>query len=372
VNLRSALIRLGASLGAILLALALSSIVLLIIDRSPLEAFAAMGSYASRVDSMISIINRAVPLYVSAVAVAVGFQMKLFNIGVEGQYRIAALVAAWVGGAVALPGILHVSLIILVAALVGAAWSSIAGILKAFRGVHEVISTIMLNFIGTGLGAWLLANHFREETEGGSLIIATARIPESGRLPSLNPVLEGLGVEVPSGSDLHSFVLFAILLGVGYYVLIWRTRLGYDLRAFGANPGAAEASGVNLKRMTLITMAISGAFAGLVVMGPVLGSFHRYTTDIPIELGFTGIAVALVGRNRPVQMALAALLFAFLNRSAQILDFRGIPKEIETIIGGVIILTVVIANELARRVIQAQEVRDAAAKTARDDEEVPA
>jgi general nucleoside transport system permease protein len=371
VTLRTTLIRIAATFGAIGFALAVSALVLLTIDASPLEAFGGMLSYASRVDSMISIVNRAVPLYVSAIAVAVGFQMKLFNIGVEGQYRLAALVAAWVGGAVALPGVLHIGLIILTAALVGALWSTIAGVLKATRGVHEVISTIMLNFIGTGLGAWLLANHFRHEVEG-SLLVATNRIPESGRLPSLNPALEALGVSVPSGSDLHSFLLFAVLLGATYYVLIWRTKFGYDLRAFGANRGAAEASGVNLKRMTIITMAVSGGFAGLVVMGPILGFYGRYTTDIPIELGFTGIAVALVGRNRPVQMALAALLFAFLNRSAQILDFRGIPKEIETIMAGVIILTVVIANELARRTIQAMEVRDAAARTAAEPEEVKA
>lgn len=370
MKLRTTLIRLAATLGAIALALGISSLVLLSIDVNPLEAFGAMADYAARVDSFISIVNRGVPLYISALAVAIGFQMKLFNIGVEGQYRLAALIAGWVGGAVALPGVLHVTLVIAVAMATGALWAGIAGVLKATRGVHEVIGTIMLNFIGLGLGAWLLANYLREDSES-SMVIATARIPESGRLPSLNPVLEGLGITVPAGSDLQSFVLIAALLGLFYYILVWRTRLGFDLRAFGANPGAAEASGVNLKRMTVITMLLSGGFAGLVVIGPVLGFFHRYTTDIPVELGFTGIAVALVGRNRPVQMALAALLFAFLNRSAQILDFRGIPKEIETIIGGVIILTVVIANELARRIIQAQEVRDAAARTAEPTEEVP-
>lgn len=367
MNLRTALIRLAASLGAIVFSVALSAVVLLLVDVSPAEAFGEMLRYGARVDSLISIVNRAVPLYLSAIAVAVGFQMGLFNIGVEGQYRIATLVAAWFGAQLALPGVLHVLAIMLMAMLVGAAWASIAAVLKAYRGVHEVISTIMLNFIATGLGAWLLAEHFRFEIEG-SLTIATEPLADSARMPSLNPVLTALGVDVPSGSDLQSFVFLAILAGVGYYVLIWRTRFGYDLRAFGANPGAAAASGVDLKRMVLLTMALSGAFAGLVMMGPLLGFYGRYTTDIPIGLGFTGIAVALVGRNRPVQMALAALLFAFLNRSAQILDFRGIPKEIEVIISGVIILAVVIANEVARRIVTAQEVREAAARTSEREE----
>ncbi len=369
MTFRSAAIRIIASLGAIALSLGLSAIVLMLVDVNPIEAFSVMLSYGARVDSMISIVNRAVPLYFSAIAVAVGFQMGLFNIGVEGQYRIAMLVAAWVGGVVALPRLLHVLVILLTAMAVGALWASIAALLKATRGVHEVISTIMLNFIATGLGAWLLATYLRERV-AGDLNVRTAVIPESGRIPSLNPVLESFGVVVPGGSDLHGFVILAVLAGVLYYLIIWRTRLGFDLRAFGVNPGAAAASGVNLKRMIFVSMAISGAFAGLVAMGPILGFYHRYTIDIPIGLGFTGIAVALVGRNKPVGMAAAALLFAFLNRSAQILDFRGIPKEIEVIISGVIILTVVIAYEIARRVVEAQQVRDAAGKLS--DEEVPA
>ncbi|MCC5948714.1 MAG: ABC transporter permease [Nitriliruptoraceae bacterium] len=369
---RAVLIRLIASLGAIAFAVGLSAIVLLLVDVSPLEAFGAMLSYGARLDSAISIVNRAVPLYLSALAVAIGFQMGLFNIGVEGQYRIAALIAGYVGAAITLPAVLHVAVIVLVAMVVGALWASIAAVLKATRGIHEVISTIMLNFIATGLGAWLLANYLREEVEG-SLQVRTAQIPESGRMPSLNPVLEAVGITIPAGSDLQSFVLIAIAAGVGYYVLIWRTRLGYDLRAFGANPSAAEASGVDRKRMIFTALGLSGAFAGLVVMGPVLGFTYRYTDDLPTELGFTGIAVALVGRNKPVGMAFAALLFAFLNRSAQILDLRGIPKEIEVIIGGVIILAVVIAYELARRSIAAAQVRASSAEErAQSDAEVSA
>jgi general nucleoside transport system permease protein len=351
VRLSRSLVALAAPVVAVGFAVLVSSAVLLLIGESPLTAFGSMVRYAARLDSAISIVNRAVPLYISALAVGLGFKMGLFNIGVEGQYRLAAVVAAWVGGVVTgLPAPLHVALIIATAMAVGAGWAGIAGTLKVTRGVHEVISTIMLNFIGTGLGAYLLATYFREPPEPGDLVIKTPDIPPSGRMPSLNPVLELFGVDVPSGSDLQSFVLVAALVGALYYVLIWRTRFGYDLRASGTNAPAAQASGVNPGRMVLVTMLLSGALAGLVGMSQLLGFFHRYTIDFPIMLGFTGIAVALLGRNHPVGIAFAALLFGFMDRSAQILDFEDVPKEIVTIVQGVIILAVVVAYEIARRV----------------------
>jgi general nucleoside transport system permease protein len=243
-------IRLAASAAAILFAFAVSSIALVLIGESPVTAFTAMGRYGIQLDSLISIANRAVPLYLSALAVGVGFKMGLFNIGVEGQYRIAALVAAWVGSAILLPPVLHVLVVLVVAMAVGGAWAGIAGALKVKRGVHEVISTIMLNYIATGLGAYLLANHLREAADGGSNI-RTPAIPESGLFPSLNRVLTGLGLEVPGGSNLQGFLLVAIAVGVLYGVVIWRTRFGYDLRAVGTNPSAAEASGVDPGAMVL-------------------------------------------------------------------------------------------------------------------------
>jgi general nucleoside transport system permease protein len=355
-------IRLVASLGAILFALLVSGIALALIGESPITAFTAMASYGVQLDSLISILNRAVPLYLSALAVGIGFKMGLFNIGVEGQYRIAALLAASVGAAVTLPPVLHIPLIMLVAVVVGGAWAGIAGALKVYRGVHEVISTIMLNFIATGLGAYLLANYLRTPAGAGDVNIRTPEIPPSGRFPSLNPVLTGLGLDVPGGSNLQGFLIVALLVGVAYFVLIWRSRFGYDLRAVGTNPSAAQASGVDPGRMILKAMMLSGGIAGLVGLSQVLGFFNRFTLDFPTGFGFAGIAVALVGRNHPVGMWFAALLFAFLNRSAQILDFEQIPKEIEVIIQGVIILSVVIAYEIARRIITAQQVADAAAK----------
>jgi simple sugar transport system permease protein len=175
--------------------------------------------------------------------------------------------------------------------------------------------------------------------------------------------VESLGLE--TRQDLFGFVIVAILVGVLFYLIVWRTRFGYDLRASGTNPDAARVSGVDPNAMVIRTMLLSGAIAGLVGMSDLLGFFHQYTLDFPVGLGFTGIAVALVGRNHPVGIALAALLFGFIERSAQILDLEEIPKEIITIMQGVIILSVVIAYEVVRRLIQAQEVRAAAEKAMR-------
>lgn len=348
---------------ALVFAFSVSAVVLWASGHDPVRAYSRMAEYGSRLSSIISIVNRSVPFYLSGLAVALGFKMGLFNIGVEGQYRLAAVIAAAAGAAVALPGPLHVVFIVVVAMAVGALWAGIPAVLKVTRGVHEVISTIMLNAISTGLAAYLLSAYLKQENPPGDLIIKTREIPRSGWFPSLNRPLEAMGLDVPVGSNLQGFVIVAAFVGVVYYVLVWRTRFGYDLRASGINPLAARASGVSPGRMVVVTMLIAGAIAGLVGMSQVLGFFHRYTIDFPTGLGFTGIAIALIGRNHPVGIAFGAVLFAFLDRSAQVLDLEGIPKEIVVIMQGVIILSIVVAYEVVHRLLEAQERRAAAEAT---------
>jgi general nucleoside transport system permease protein len=355
-RIKVALLWLLVPVSAIVLALGVSSLVLIIIGENPVSAFRSMASYGTQPNSLTSMVNRAAPLYVAGLAVAVGFKMNLFNIGVEGQYRLAALLAAAAGAAVTLPAPLHIAFIMLVAMAVGASWAGIAGVLRVKRGVHEVVSTIMLNFIATGVGAYLLANYLRKPPRPNELIIQTRQIPPSGALPNL---------AVVGGEDLRSFVLIAIALGIAVYVLIWRTRFGYDLRATGINPEAARASGIDPNRMIVTTMLISGGIAGLIGMSDLLGFFHAYTLDFPTGLGFDGIAVALVGLNHPVGIAVAALLFGWVDRAAQILDLEGIPKEVIIITKGVVILSVVVAYEVVRRIVEAQQIKAAAEATRR-------
>jgi ABC-type uncharacterized transport system permease subunit len=350
-RVRRVALTLAAPLLAIVISVAVTSLVLLATGTPPFSTFKTMLDYAAEPRTTTLIINSAITYYFAALAVAVGFRMNLFNIGVDGQYRLAAMMAASVGGAVSLPAPLHVSLIIVVAVLVGAMWAAIAAVLKVYRGVSEVISTIMLNFIATGLVAYLLTPDRLAVRVTGSNNIGTKPIPASGQVP-------GISLIPDSTLQVYGLLVLAVIAGVGYWFVIERTRFGFELRATGQNEAAAVASGVNVKRMVLISMLISGGLAGLVGMPQLLGSSYTYSLDFPAGLGFTGIAIALLGRNTAVGVAIGALLFGFLDNASQILDLEGVAKEIVLITQGVIVLSVVIAYELVRRYRIAAQQRD--------------
>ncbi|WP_440104891.1 ABC transporter permease [Streptosporangium sp. H16] len=336
------LLSLAAPLVAIVFAALITMVILSITGAPPLDTLVIMGEYGIRPRSIVLTLNAATTYYLSALAVAIGFRMNLFNIGVDGQYRLAALTAAAVGGAVTLPAPLHIALIIFVAVLVGAGWAAIAGLLKVRRGVSEVISTIMLNAIATALGAWLLNKERLAVEVAGSNNIGTKPIGPSGQVP---------GLEVIAGTQTKVFglIILSVVMGVLYHVVINRTRFGFDLRATGRSESAAVASGVNVKRMVLVSMILSGAVAGLVGMPQLLGASYSYSLDFPTGLGFTGIAIALLGRNHPVGIAFGALLWAFLDTSAGILQIQKISPDIVTIMQGTIVLSVIIAYELVHR-----------------------
>lgn len=336
---------------AVVIALTVSAILLQVSGHDAADIFRVLEEDGFTTRTIVNTINRAAPYYLSGIAVAIGFKMGLFNIGVEGQYRVGALIAAAVGGALTLPAPLHVGLILLAGMLVGMAWASIAGVLKATRGVSEVISTIMLNSIALGVTPYLLEKYFRRPKTGqADYAKVTRTIADSGRLPNLNGAIEGVGAKVPQGATLQSYVLIAAVVGVAYYVVVWRTRFGFDLRATGSNPSAATASGVNAKRMVIVALAFSGAVAGLVGLAPLLTTPGYYSSDTVVQgLGFTGIAVALLGRNNPVGVAIGALLWAYMDILQTPLSLADLPREIVAIMQGLIVLSVVIAYEVVRR-----------------------
>jgi ABC-type uncharacterized transport system permease subunit len=358
VDLRAAALLLAAPVLAIVFALLIASLVLVGAGDPVWPTFRVLLEYGQRPRSISLVLNSATIYYLSALAVAIGFRMNLFNIGVDGQYRLAAMTAAWVGGTFTLPPGLHQVVIVLVAVLVGAMWAGIAGVLKATRGVSEVISTIMLNAIATGLVAFFLRKV--AVPVAGSNNIGTEPIAESGRLGGL-PLVPGSPVEV------FGFLPVAVLAGIAYWLVLGRTRFGFDLRATGQSESAAIASGVDVRRMVVSTMLLSGAVAGLVGMPQLLGASYSYSLDFPAGLGFTGIAIALLGRNHPVGIAFGALLWAYLDVSSVILDIEGVSREIVTIIQGSIVLSVVVAYELVRR----YRLRAEQSRVGRETGEVP-
>lgn len=333
-----------------LFAAAVTSLILWARGDSPSFVISQMWHYGTQPSSEVTILNSATVYYFSALAVAIGFRMNLFNIGVDGQYRLAAMLAGAFGGAVALPNVLHQIAIIVVAMLVGASWAALVAVLKVTRGVSEVISTIMLNFIATGLIAYLMRPTILGHPSGAN-DITTKPIPKSGQVPGVNLISS-------AGTKVYGLIFLAIAMGVLFHVLVNHTRFGFDLRAVGRSSTAAQTSGVSVKKMIVITLLLSGAMAGLVGMPALLGDSYSYSSiTFQTGLGFTGIAIALLGRNNPVGIAFAAVLWAFLDQSAQILDINNIPKEIVQITQGVVVLSVVIAYELVRRAALARQQR---------------
>jgi simple sugar transport system permease protein len=343
----------------------LSSVVLLLSDLSPVEPYRLMVEQIEFTDVQVLVINQTGIYYLAALAVAIGFRMNLFNIGVDGQYRLAVMLAAVVGAAVELPGPLHILLIVLVAMAVGAFWAGIAGVLKTTRGVSEVVSTIMLNAIATSLIAWLILPANLGVRPEGSNDLTTGEIAESGWFP-------GLALD---GGTIYGFTFVAFALGIVYWFVLNRTRFGFDLRATGASESAAQASGVDAKKMVLTAMLISGAMAGLAGMPMLLGQTHTYSLSFPVGVGFTAIGIALLGRNNPIGILFASLLFAFLDKTAEGLSLEGYPKEIAVIMQGLIVIAVVVSYELVRQYglrRQQQKVGEELAAQARKKKEVAA
>ncbi|MFI2202279.1 ABC transporter permease [Streptomyces sp. NPDC020192] len=334
------LLGIAAPLLAVVAALVVTALVILATGKNPGSAFSDMVTYGFASDSQVYILNKATTYYLAGVAVAIGFRMNLFNIGVDGQYRLAAFIAAVLGGALTVPGWIAIPLIMICAMATGALWAAIAGILKVTRGVSEVISTIMLNSIATAIIAYLLQPGRLGELQQGGTLVSTKPLPSSSYFFTINTGPAGI---------LDGFIVVAVVVGLAYWFVLGRTRFGFDLRTVGQSESAASASGVSVKKMVATSMIISGAVAGLVGLPTLLNESHQYDASFPTGIGFTGIAIALLGRNNPIGIALGALLWGFLERTTNHLEFQGYDKEILGVIEGVIVLCVVIAYEVVRR-----------------------
>ena len=322
---------------AVLCAFAVGAIVVLLIGDNPVETFALLlGSAFSWPDGIGYTLFFATPLIFTGLAVAVALRGGLLNIGAEGQLYVAAFATAWVGITfTGLPSVMLVPLCCLAGIAAGAAWAAIPGVLKARFGSHEVINTIMLNFIAVALVGYLTQYHYRLP---GDPIMETAPISGAAHIPRLGTFVPGLPTRIP----LNVAFLLALVACWLVYVLLWRTRWGYEIRATGQNPAAAEYGGISIRKEIVLTMAISGALAGMVGINEVLGYRYRYYDGFSDNYGFTGIAVALLGRNHPVGVIAAAFLFAVLQRGGVPVDAftQRVSKDIVLILQALVILFV--------------------------------
>lgn len=354
-------------LAAVLFAMLVSSLLIAGIGKNPLEVYWTMAEFSlGRIDSIGAILFNATPLIFSGLAVAVGFKLGLFNIGVEGQYFIGAFAAAWVGFSFpGLPMVIHLPLAILAAMLGGMLWAWLPIYLKLKRGVHEVISTIMLNYVSYSLIHYLIAELFLDRNQNipaglGAPLIRTPKVADSVLMPKLHGLLDLVGVDLPNYVYLNWFFILALVLAAAIYYMLQHTPFGFEIRAVGQNAGAAEASGIDPQRVYWRGFLLSGALAGLIGLSHLLCFYEYMDLDFPKSLGFNGIAVALMGNNHPLGIVLSALLFGFLSRGAEgIQTFLGVPMESVVIMQGIIILSVVVAAGILGRYIRIWEKKEA-------------
>ena len=363
---RLLLLQIAAPALAILFGMVISSIIILAIGRSPLEVFGIMVRFSlGRTDSLFSILFKSTPLILSGLAVAMSFRVNLFNIGVEGQYYIGAFFAAYVGFSLrGLPAAVHLPLALLAAALGGMVWGLLPIILKLRRGAHEVITTIMMNYIASAVLLYLINDIFRDPSQAGTPRVRTPDVAAAARIPSLGPLFAQFGLTGSDVQKLNALLLLGVLLAIVLAFVLARTRFGYEVRVVSANPEAAEAAGIPNARVQFWVFMLSAGVAGLIGLNDILGFFGYLDIDFPKGLGFLGISIALLAKNNPIGVIPAALLFGFLDRGAQgVQFFARVPKETIVIMQAIIILAIVVAYELMTRYIRIQRKREAEAST---------
>lgn len=285
------------------------------------------GTFSGVIKPFTQTLTMATPLIFAGLGLGIGFRAGLFNIGAQGQLIVGAALGAYIGITWDLPVVLHLVVAVMGCALGGAIWGFIPGFLKARTGAHEVIVTIMLNYIGLNLVAWLLTREaFRRD---GSSNPITPIMNENAQYPRL------LG----SGFNLHWGFVLALACAVGVWWLMERSTLGFELRAVGANPRAARTAGMSVTKSYILVMVIAGALAGLAGSAPVLGTEKVLTAASAGSLGFDAITVALLGRSRPLGTVLAAILFGGLRAAGPTLQVQaGLPVDIVFVIQALIVL----------------------------------
>jgi simple sugar transport system permease protein len=330
---------------AIILSLIVGAIVILafglIVQSQPLDPLLPVRAYAAlfdgslgSFDAIVETLVQAAPLMLAGLGVGLGFKAGLFNIGAQGQFLLGAVGAAWVGSTLAGgPGIIAIPLALIAGVIVGAFWAGIAGYLKAASGAHEVVTTIMLNYVALATLSWLVSGPLR--------------LPRSPQ--PITPDVGLAALPILFGSDGHLGILIAFAAAPLVWFLLYRTTSGFELRAVGANPDAARYAGMQPKLVTVVTMALAGGLAGLAGAVTLLGISHQMPASFSTSVGFDSITVALLGRSNPIGIIPAALLLGGMRAGAGLMQIQaGVPAELVDVVEAIILLFLV-ANSVLRK-----------------------
>lgn len=335
---------------AVFTALVIGGIIIWLAGGNPIQAYVGLfqGAFGSA-KALSETAVWATPYILAGLAVALAFRGGLFNIGAEGQLALGAVAAAWVGYAlpgllgITIPAIIHIPLAIGMGILFGAIWAAIPGALKAYTGAHEVINTIMMNYIALNTVSFLLNGPMKDKAPN-NVIARTPEIALTARLPVIFPDLR-----VNWGFILALFCAWLV------WYLLWKTTLGFEIRTVGANPDAAKYAGINVKWLITLTMAFSGALAGLAGAIEVVGLNYRHELGFSLGYGFDAIAIALLGKTHPAGVVLAAILFGGMRNGATRMQFlTQIPVDIISIIQALILLFVA-ADEIIRYIYRIKQ-----------------
>ena len=326
-------------LTAVLLALLIGAILLAVSGANPIKAYSALidGSFGD-MKAFGRTLAKATPLIFSGLAVAFAFKAGLFNIGAQGQLLFGALVAAVVGFMVhGLPAFLHATLALLAGGAAGALYAAIPGALKAYTGAHEVITTIMLNYVAINITDYFADGPLKDT----GIVARTPEILDTARIPSIG--------EIPVGFFL------AVLAAVAIWWLLWHTTLGFEIRTVGLSPHAAKYAGMKVAYTVILTMVISGFLAGVGGAIETQGIVYRYQPGFNTGLGFDGITIALLGKTHPFGIIPAALLIGAMKAGASTMQFdAGVAKEITDVIQA-LMLFFVTADMIVRKLIRARD-----------------
>lgn len=363
--------RLGGQLLALVASLAIAlvfgSLLIVAYGESPGSVYAEIvRSALGNRDGFGYVLAIATPLIFSALAVGVCFKGGMFNIGVEGQYLVAMVTASWAALTLGfLPGPFHLVAILLAAMLGGMAWAFVPAILKVKTGAHEVVTTIMMNGVAVSLLAWAInfPLKFTNAPPGQNVDLRTNEFPEDALIGDM-----GRMFGITPGARLSWLLLLAIAAAFAVWFLIRRTRLGYEARAVGSSLGSARAGGISIGSTQVWLFLISGALAGLVGMQQLLADKGYLGQNYVAQLGFTGIAVAFLGQNNAIGIIFAAILWGILSRGEVALQIQSdVPREFIIILQGILILSVVVTYQIAKRRLAARQLQRAGAAGALED-----